>query len=450
MFLHFFILFAVSFIVSLCSDSMASFQFLLLGSSIGFFTIIAITPKHLQKDALKTYTICFSILCMFTIIHYLDIINDYSNFSNPYNDEFKFWNSTKNYKYTSIIDVFNTTVIQNVFLENPGYYFYIHLLGYVADTYSDGNHIMLQLCGSVVIASILSCFIYRIFSNYTNRHISTYTIIFICMTKILPESVVIHRDILIALLYAITFYCCLIVKRVIISIVLQIVLIIITINIRLEHGLFLIMFTITYLYYHNPKYKVFYLGLGILFFLFELSNILYLHSVLIDTQNTYTEITNDGLARSDGLGNLIHQLPIGLKQTALILQSQIHPFPAWAFLIESNTIWGILLNSTYLLSSSYWFFVFIISIYTMLTNYKQLPTMVRALMFVALIFFVLNTTNMGARRIMCVYPIIFIVYILSKNIIEPKKLLVFKNRYIAICFFLYFTYIIFKYKYLMF
>src|SRR5690606_36914411 len=108
----------------------------------------------------------------------------------------------------------------------------------------------------------------------------------------------------------------------------------ITYHFRMEHSLMMLLFPLAHLYYNRENYLIVkklwpafvFLGLGLI------SVILFMQSkdifIALEGFEKYDKYTVENLDNS-GLGSKLYSLPFGVKQIALVLNSQLTPLPPW-------------------------------------------------------------------------------------------------------------------------
>lgn len=417
----------VSFILLLVSGSYASFLFSLLILIIGSGAAMLFRKEHRVTGAMIFY-IVNSFYSIFALIHYIDAIY-YNNYI--FRDEYGSFIPLANYlaNSSSISELFNVTYNSTISNKNAGYNFYIGSIAYFAQNYLDGNSELLLFLSSVLFGSLLSVLLYRIISNYCNNKVSIkYTLLFMFLSPIVLFSFSLLRDIHIAF-----FYLC------VIFIVLRpfslkglfwlIMSIIITLNLREQSGIFLYVFLLYYLYKKLKQNKIAISLLLILFFYIGYNFIIdFINdsiNVFEHTSEVYTEKSLNNYASADAgsLGVKIKTLPSPFNEIISILYSQIAPFPPWAGFIDISNIYNLLINLFHILYSIFWYTIIfsLIKWFILRRKYLLVSFDLKILLLIALLLIILNLVNIGHRRIMYVYPIIYFVYVIINTKLLTRK-----------------------------
>lgn len=268
---------------------------------------------------------------------------------------------------------------------------------------------------------------------YPGKLAKKYTLIFSILSPFYLYSVVILRDIIIAYVYILT-----------IDIVIRnfkwidalklICFLLLALGCRLYSGLFICSFIFFYFFkyvYYEKKSRI--LTTALIFVVIAFSCIYILGSDLL-TQSTeelsgYVEFDAE---RSFGFSSRLMGLPSGVKEVAMSLYSQVNPFPFYDMFRLVDTVplaFIALLKSIFAL---WWYFIFYGLCYFLFVNkvFRQLSIVDYCLLGIIVVYIVLNSVQIDVRRIMAVYPLIYVYYLRCKinysntiNVIQTNKIL---------------------------
>jgi|GEM_PF-944745 len=433
------------------TTSSATLVFALFILFFGLLLSSLITNKQQRLSALTIFNIIYCTYVLLALNHFLSFQLDWSNFTQDWRDEYKFYLMTQENQFETIGKIFNDTLVDRVYIEYGLYVFYISSIASLANTFFDGNHLLLQLLGTALFGISTSVIVFKILCLYINeKKAYKYTLLFMLLSLFSTYSVQLLRDTAIAFFYAIGIYLVLspIGKNKIYKLLLLILINWIVWELRFENGLIFSAFTI---YYYYKAYGKSYLGfitgsLASLFILVVSSQYLYEAFYTIERYSALTlEVSGE---KEDSLGSTIYNLPPGIQQVVAIANSQIQPFPPWNIIDTHSNIF-IILEGIFQTARSLFWFVVIISIVKWLVLDKKTSSIkgidLKFLSILCLVFFLASTANITLRRIMAFYPYIFLIYtIIRTTSVSPnqaKKLSLFS---IFLYFILILLYYIFK------
>lgn len=263
--------------------------------------------------------------------------------------------------------------------------------------------------------------LYEILLMYVSREKAyRYTLLYAFLSIFFIYSCVILRDIIIVYFFLLAIKIILKPFRVY-NLLSLVVFMLLVWGVRLYSGLFYGTFIMLYLYirFHDTKYR----KLALLFFgVFAVFVFIAVLGSAATTQaieeiEGYNEFTSDKTTASGGLISNLYKLPMGVQQIAIMFYSQMAPFPSYGLLTVASTFshfWMVLCVMIYEL---FWFFVF----YTLMASflfkktYLNLTYKESFLFLIAIIFILANTAHPDLRRMMPVYPIIYLLYVKVKE-----------------------------------
>lgn len=363
----------------------------------------------------------FAALLFFALLHYIDTVLDYPIFAQSWRDEYKFWISSDELGgLNSIMEVFKESYSFWRFNDLPGYAFYIGSIAYLANTFSDGNHLLLQFMGSAFWASMMAIVLLRLFLLYFDKKSAhQYALYFSLLTVIFAYSFMFLRDIIIAFFYTLSFF--IIAKKFSIKGLVCLGLSAFLVwQIRFQHGLFLVLFILAYLYanYKRNKVLVFILvisGTAVSVIIFNT----YIQQSLFSLSRYDARGEEHAMAIEDSLGKTLFSLPTPIKEISFFLTSQIRPFPSWhKFVNSTNNMASGIVNLLPIIYGLFWFVVsYSLFKWSLFKNkIRQLPHEIKILFFLSVVFlFIVVQGASDLRRIMCVYPVLYLTFLIMKN-----------------------------------
>ena len=294
---------------------------------------------------------------------------------------------------------------------------------------------------------------------FFNPHSSyKYTLTFALLSPFLVYSTVILRDIIIAFLYLLVFD--IVLREFKISRIVPILLIIILVTgCRLYSGLFLITsrnilriilrtFLLYYIYkgISHTKYANILIVVGAIVLFGIVSQYVLGSDIMNQSKEEIEGYVEYDADRSTGFSAKLAGLPTGAKELALSIYSQVHPFPFYDLMKLAYNVPTFILAIVKSISVLWWYFIFYGLCYALIIKNKlRAYNILDYMIFVIIaIYIVLNSTQIDVRRIMAVYPLIYLYNIRSFDTlgssIERKQC----NRLLAGLYFsLLLVYIIF-------
>lgn len=275
--------------------------------------------------------------------------------------------------------------------------------------------------------------LYRLISIYFDRkHSYKFTLLFAFFSLFLFYSCVIVRDIVIAFFFLLAIeilnqpY-----KK---SNLLRLCIYMLVVwGLRLYSGFFYSVFIFLYIYQNtrSRRYRqlswllVGVLGIAVIVFLSR-SSIL---QSTIDEMTMYDTMTSTSEEESGGIIAKLYRLPVGVKQIALMVYSQMAPFPAYTvFQRHMTTATQFMMSFDVMIYEIFWFFVFYMFVICLVFKkvYKQLTKTDIFLLLIAFVYIIANTSHPDVRRMMPVYPIIYLCFLKTKYVIVKPEW--FKSR----------------------
>lgn len=351
----------------------------------------------------------------------MDTVVDWQTFALDWSDEYKFWKLSETLSCSpSVKSIFVDCFInRNVGgpIENQGYVFYIGILAYMAETFLDGNNLLYQFMGSVLFGSLFSIVLYKIFLLYIDgKKAFKYVLLFSLCSVVFSYGFLFLRDVVILFFYVSILYIVL-QKFTVRNLVGLILLSFIVFQLREEHGLFSLVFIAYYIYKAFRKIKVLvWLLLPCLPVVFFVYFGTYFDRT-VSSMEHYTEFTAEQAKFADGLSLYIFKLPPVIKEVVLFFYSAVSPVPPWKQLFASMNLFDGIVSLHVIVYTIFWYIVFYSAFKWLVLDgrIKRLPVDMIWLSGIAVLFIVLNLSNPAHRRLMAVYPVIYLAYCLVKE-----------------------------------
>ncbi len=437
------VLFAIAtcFVVSF---SMSSVAFGLFGYTMGVFLCAILYKGDLRNKAIRIFSWVFSAYVLFTVFRYIDITNHLAIFNKGF-DETSFWRVSNEAAGKSFFELFNQYIVQkDIFIKEPLYYLYIQTLANIATNYFDGNHILLQLLGTSVIGAQITIFMVGLVNQYSDKKLESKVLSFMFLTCILIESLIIHRDVLMMMLYIIVIYTSLCRKWSIPTFVIQLLCAVAAFYLREANGLYLLLLILANCYLHAGKgSRIAMIIVGVFFITALVTVVSYFYDSLVALNDSYTE-WDELHDESTGVSMLFDRLPFPFKQLARTFQGQLYPLPIWFELLKARTFYEIVLGFIIMIVAVYWFRIMAISVRYSFPYYKKIDKPLFVFWVICLIYILLNCMNADPRRMMAMYPVAYVVFLRTKDVIPQKIIAKFDKFIYGFVFVLSFAYIMAK------
>ncbi|GAA0881349.1 hypothetical protein GCM10009119_43190 [Algoriphagus jejuensis] len=405
-------------IIALFSASSGVLFFLTTTYFVGIITAIFLSDRDQadKTNLLFLFDLAFLVYNLFVFVAYYSFIEADNSFF-KYSDQYVFYEIAEQLgRNSSLKQIYHDCFVYRLHIEQEGAYFLFGTIAYLSNNFFDGNSILIQSISVSFFAILINLFVYKIISHHTTKFIALrYAVLYLVFSHILAYSPWLLRDVHIALLFAIAIYI-LHLEFSYISLVLLLCLNLFTFEFRFEHGLVFTFFPLFYIVNNSiqSKYKEIYVSILILFLLVVGINyyslIISNFSKVSNSLDNYTEFTEESVSSSDGLGAIIYRLPSGVSHIARVVFSQISPFPPWVEIQKSTTLSQSIIGLVTGISSLFWSFVFFINVkYFRYSRYMSSHT--KYLLIFAVVFLFLNSSNISERRIMAIYPLLYVFFI---------------------------------------
>lgn len=305
-----------------------------------------------------------------------------------------------------------------------GYLFYIGLIANLGEHILGGYNVFMLILSSVLLGGLYTIFLSKILVLYFEPKIAMkYSLIFMLCTPITLSSVSVLRDGFIALLYLIGIYIVLKNKKTIVGLCSLLLIMFLISTMRLEHALFFALFVVYYLYLKFNKYKLLWGIFGVIFIVFGVTTLSGTLMMMGETFNTYTEYTMEH-ANASGLAMVLLSLPSPIKEVACTIFSQMFPIPPWISLSAGiNGFPDFFISSQKCIRTVVWFAIVFNTVRWVFTKSLRniySPTFNILLLIALVLIIACSSEYYESRRMMCVYPILFLVFVTIKERMANK------------------------------
>lgn len=421
--------FLVAILILLSTGSYSSLFFSLF--ILMFGSGIIQMMKTERGNAYKLLYLSFSFYGLLALLHYIDVV-DFHNYT--YSDESTaFVPFVENNLSKSLLEIWSNAIFDS--LGNYyGYLIYITLCGKIGFLF-DGYNKMLIFLSSVLVSCIYIIFLYRLLLLVLSSDKAyKYTLLYLFMSPIVLYSFVALRDIHIALFYLLGFYVLYSEKNFVKGLVYLFILTIILFTFRIENGYFFSLIILYYVYKRFSSYKILCMALIIVMSLIGVVFISETFMATNETLETYNEYTKNN-ANIDGMAMKILNLPFPIKEIVCTLLSQVFPIPPWA-IFEMITPKGLpafviaLMNP---IKTIFWFYVIFSFVNFLLVKKIRyyIGNKYKWSLIISLIFIVICSTEYyEVRRLMCVYPVIYMCFCDVRNKVSSKEYVKINRRFV--------------------
>lgn len=409
-------------IITLCSiivtavidNSMAAFAAVFFILFVGVILCMTV-DTNVREGAFKTL---FSVMPAYIVSAFIVSLsfsqNDFFAVSDSMRYLQYYQNSTEYFRgWYYLVDTYMN------FTDNNGLYnSYIQCWAAIGNLNFDGASVYYMTLAQTLFGVMCSVILYRIIARIHTESSVKYAVTFSCCSLFLFYSSVIIRDITVAFffLYALDYLSQEFKFRRLIYLV---VFALIVWGIRLYSGLFYFIFPLCYVALRMTRNasKRGTITLLVLVGLLALPLVV-TSSIGEQTQEELEWYDELSAGRNEnGLFTKLSRLPHGLKEVSLTLFSQISPFPPHNLLMKSNNFSQAFMGLDHIVYEFYWFFIVFMLAYLCIVNgrYKLLERDELILLIIALLYIVVNTAHPDIRRMMPVYPIIYLICLNIKS-----------------------------------
>ena len=406
---------------------------LLTGYIISF---LLTSPGKNLADIESVFLKTFLFITTIVLIRWSGIMSSYADFAVEANDNYKHWLACNDGITSSFAQNFKECIIDNIYIENGGYYFYIRSLALICHKYFDGNSILAQQLGTAACTCVTSIFIYLTLSKYVGQEkTKLYTTFYVLLTPIVLISAGITRDAMITMFYSILIYLWLCKEFSVRVLITQGVIAFVITYLRTQHGLFATSFIFLSLLSASIKNKwVYIFVMMLLVVIYGASMFNHILAELTDTFDTYKKLVGNELATTvSGIGRYVYKLPSPIKEIVQFFVIHVN-FPQWKALTIAGNIQEIIIGCLSTAVYTYWFYVSFSTVcYIIKAGFKTIPTALKYAICIYTAFVLMNTAVLDIRRLVAMFPLLFLTYAyLKENCISRKTVNIVKELFIIL------------------
>ncbi len=393
-------------------------------SILAIVLIVLISDKNEISIKVKLFIFFFSVYLAYTLINYYILLSLY-----PYEIPLNYIDENTFYEYSNLglpyiigkkhfFDLF--TLASYPLHEQPLFVMFISSIAYLSTIVDGNNTLIAQKILSPFLGGLFSVVLYSTL-KYQFKETSfslNATIAFGLFSAIFMYSTPIMRDIDVALAYMI-FICLFLQKNSVINFILLLVVAFITYYLRMESGMVLFALVLLYSHFHVKTIHskaikfIFYILVVVFssFLILLMANKIFGRVVGLNEANTARSIAE---ASAESISLIFNKLPFPLSYIAKVLFGQMQPFP---FFLAIDRL-------PEAISGVFWPFIFIMMLYAVIKKEirKLIDTKIIYLLIVAIAILFLMSSEPMARRMMSVYPIIYIVSLYVFLIVPNNKI----------------------------
>lgn len=385
-----------------------------------FFVIFVLAFLLVFNKRKRYFTEQIFLFCSIFFVYILFVLWSSRYIENPFRDFFIssdqlfFYRESFYLKNHPIKEIFKIAFTEYRYSELPLIIFYYSVLMKWAQALGVTDLLLFLKVNTAFIGSLIPIFLYKTIRIFNFKgHILLPILAFAIFSPLLYLSCQILRDIHITLLYTIGVY--LIVNdKIRFRLFYLLIIFILVYYLRVENGLFFILF-IALQQYNNFK-KCDAMGktliLGGLLVLFVLAVIPAI-GVFTQTQQGYSERSLDA-ASAGSLGAKLMGLPFPISYLSIAVFGQFMPFPVWLPISESVPYAYLRIIECF--QSFYWLPIIGGVIIVVYKYWKQIDPKWLMLVCMALLYVVaVAASELNVRRIFAVYPLLFCVCMYFKK-----------------------------------
>lgn len=383
--------------------------------------IITRTPNSYHTQNLRILWLSsFCIYSLYTIISHSYIENPTTTYFIS-SDQITFYTAAIDLSKYPIRQIFSICFSEFSYSGSPLAFALFGTLAKIGQILGETDILLFLKFHVVFLASLIPIFIYKIMLIYNqhilNLHKQLFT--FAIVSPLLIHSCQLLRDIHICLLFTIMFYIALRPNQPLRYLWL-IFLMVITYTFRVENGLFSAAIIAIPLYrtYRTGGYirKTFILAIFCIFCVFAMFSIF---EIMNNTITGYAERSSD-VASLSSLGNKLNLLPTPLAEFAKAGFSQLLPFPIWLPFNGGENYAYIRFIECFF--PFYWTPIWLSIFYCWWKYRKYWNKDILAILYISLLFLILNSAGeFNTRRLMAVYPMLFICFLTLQQQFKLKK-----------------------------
>lgn len=391
--------------------------------------IFLIVNKIKRENQIYFGRVVLSLLFLYSLFtlltHFVFIDNAFSDFYIN-RDAIQFLRISSSIEHLDYIDIWQTAFTQFPYTDSSFFYAWTGTLQKIANL-KPFYSLLYQKLNVAFLGSFIPGVVYLICNRVTDkRNAFKAAMVYGLLSFTFFFSLGLLRDIHIALIYAIGLYIITGSNYSLKNYAILVLLGFLAYFIRPENGLFFLAFLGVWMYKSSSENKwlisvITFIGIaGILFMLGGVEKI-YVRA--FDTIQTYS----GRLAHRSGpssLSQTLSNLPIPINYISTTVYGQLRPFPFWAPITKDLSLFKNLFYLPYYIAPLFWFLVWariILNIEKTYVFFKENKLIV----VLAVLYLILNSVAQPLeRRLMAIYPAIFMIYIyISPKVFRGKEIL---------------------------
>ncbi|QBA22737.1 hypothetical protein EU348_16730 [Chryseobacterium indologenes] len=413
-----FILFFLSILISVFTQNISVLVHTTIFFFLGFLLLKLIDKK--KTEALCIYIFFFLIYYVFTFITDCIYVRNYNT------DFFYALDSVKYFGLSVYLEKNNANIQRYLFEYRfaPGYGYIVYFICKLSNFIGGTNTVFLHKIHIVFLSSSIISYTYiigrNLLQNLNPKILFKYILLFGFISHFFTFSAILIRDIHIVFLYTLSFLI-LTKKNDLTNFLILVLLSFLVFQFRVANGLFSIIFILCFFYKNvlelksKRKIKIYTVLLALLaLIIIGLFNSLIDLSDIDDKATNYEAYHDEMLKNGSGLAKTIYKLPVIVRPFLFTILSQLAPIPAFQV-----TFLSVTKQYQYLLlplagSVIFWIYVDIIILFNFFKKKyrKNIPNLLVVFLIISLLFIlVTSATSPEFRRLLPVYPIIFLYFI---------------------------------------
>ena len=426
--------FILAIVLSSSDGSYSSFVASIFILGIGSLYTFRVCKQH-RKESLKLFSIVY---CVYIILAYILSLNFqhgnffYSGDSAKYISLYINSHSTY-FDFDRLFLFYDTLEGKDILYHETLNY----LCGY-ANIYLGGTTIYYMTLIQTLFGILSSLTLYQIMVKQYEKKAFEYTLVFSMCSYFLLYSCFIVRDIIIAYFF-IEAIKIVLDKFKAINFLLLVLLIVLAMGVRFQSGLFLFLILALYVYKATEHSKIRNIAIP----MFVVTMIVVVAAVFssmffeetIAGVSEHQEETIERQQQIGGLFNMFFKLPVGIREVVIMFFSQIAPFPPFSVLAEAKTTPQVINGLIVIMCEVFWYLIAYSLIVLLFSKYarRKFIQFDYLLLGAAASLILVLTVHPDIRRMIPVYPIIYLSYLKIKNSVPNSQMVKIKGS-LVICY----------------
>lgn len=411
-----------------------------------YFIIAVIATKNksyrIQKEQRTLWLSSFVLFFIYTLVSHSYVGNPFTSYFIS-SDQITFYTQASTLSSLSYRQIVERCFTEFEYSDASGAFALFAILFKIGKALGETDILLFLKSHVVFLSSLIPVMIYKIIIAFNSniRNLHKPILLFAIFSPIFILSAQLMRDIHICFLFTILAYVA-IRPKFPLRILVMLIIIAITYTFRIENGMFATIF------FAIPAYSLYKKG-GILgkmmIVIIAITLFVSIASAIFETMtNTLTGYTERNLeeASAGSLGAKLDNLPFPLNSISKTAFAQLLPFPVWLRMTEPVPyIWLMVVEC---FTPLYWIPI-ILSTFVWWWKYrKKWDYKILLFFYISILYLLVCTTGeINTRRLLAVYPLIFIAYIVVKNSLRLETSKIRAVSY-AMLIFLHFVYLAIK------